>query len=183
LKKTNNNNEQKCNEQKCNEQKKETDNIRHNKNLSEKSGNESGNLYNIEERKKGRIVTFQALFNYDLSGSTKEKILKFEWVDNTVSSEGLEYAKFLTNGTFINIEEIDKHISSRLKNWSFGRISPVDKSVLRFSIFSLLYEPELPSKVIINEAIEIVKQFGSDESYKFVNGILDAVKKIRESGN
>jgi len=140
-------------------------------------------FYNIEDRKKARIIAFQALFNYDLSSTDKDTILKLDWIDPHTDQEVIEYARFLVNGAFINLESIDSVIISKLKNWRFDRISAIDRSILRFSIFSILHEDDLPTKIVINEAIEIAKQYGTDDSYKFINGILDAIKEIRESTN
>ena len=110
-------------------------------------------------------------------------ILDLKFQDgNEYSDESLEYASFLLKGTIENLCEIDDIIKSKLRNWDFNRISNIDKAILRFSIFSMLFENDLPEKVIINEAVEIVKNFGSEDSYKFVNGILDAVKRSKEKG-
>lgn len=131
-------------------------------------------------RREGRIVAFQALFAYDFSKKPIDDLLKFDWLDINYSSESLEYAKFLIKGTIENIELIDSNIKSRLRNWDFERISIIDKSILRFSIYSLIFEKKLSKNIIINEAIEIVKLYGTQDSYKFVNGILDAIKKSEE---
>ncbi len=136
----------------------------------------------IHHRRDGRILAFQAIFSYDFNSRPVEELLKFDWLESPYSNESVEYAAFLIRGTLENLEKIDETIRSKLINWDFSRISNIDKAILRFSIFSMLFENDLPEKVIINEAIEIVKQFGSDDSYKFVNGILDAVKKSKKPG-
>ncbi len=135
-----------------------------------------------EKRRDGRILAFQALFAYDYDKKPVEEILNFNWQDNEYSQESISYAYFLIKGTIENLSTIDTLIKSKLKNWDFNRISNIDKAILRFSIFSMLFEKDLPEKVIINEAVEIVKNFGSEDSYKFVNGILDAVKQFKEKG-
>jgi N utilization substance protein B len=136
----------------------------------------------IKHRREGRILAFQAIFSYDFNPVSTDDLLRFDWLESPYSKESFEYAAFLIKGTIENLETRDNTIKSKLINWDFARIASVDKAILRFSIFSLLFEKELPEKVIINEAIEIVKQFGSDDSYKFVNGILDAVKKSKKPG-
>jgi transcription antitermination protein NusB len=132
-------------------------------------------------KREGRIIAFQALFAYDFHEIPIDDIIKFDWLEKELDETALEYAKFLISGTIENIKTIDDIIKSKLRNWDFERISSIDKAILRFSIFSIMHEKELPEKIIINEAIEIVKEFGSDESYKFVNGILDAIRKSKES--
>jgi transcription antitermination protein NusB len=130
-------------------------------------------------KREGRVIAFQGLFSYDFNQNKLEDILKFDWLEENCSKPSLDYAKFLIEGTINNLEFIDNIIREKLRNWDFNRISSIDKAILRFSIFSLMNEKELSEKIIINEAIEIVKEFGTEESYKFVNGILDAVKKSR----
>jgi N utilization substance protein B len=132
-------------------------------------------------KREGRIIAFQALFAYDFHELPLDDILKFDWLEKETDRTSLDYAMFLISGTISNLESIDGIIKSKLRNWDFERISSIDKAILRFSIFSIIYEKELPEKIIINEAIEIVKEFGSDESYKFVNGILDAIRKSKDS--
>ena len=136
----------------------------------------------IKNRRKARIIAFQSLFSYDFYKKPIKELMKFDWQEEEYSENTLLYASFLIKGTIENLDIIDNEIKSRLRNWEFDRISNIDKAILRFSIFSMLFEKDLPEKVIINEAIEIVKDFGSGDSYKFINGILDAVKRSKESG-
>ena len=137
-------------------------------------------IYLIEERKKGRIIAFKALFAYDFSKEDIESLLDFSWTEENISDIAMGYARFLIEGTIKNIDKIDSIIKEKSKNWDFCRISYVDRAILRFSIFSLLFEKDLDYKIAIDEAIEIAKVFGTDDSYRFVNGILDAVKKDKK---
>ena len=134
----------------------------------------------FKDRRDGRIIAFQSIFSYDFDNKKTDDIFKFEWVTEQLNKVALEYAKFLITGTLTNIGEIDEIIKSKLKNWEIGRISSVDKAILRFSIFSLLNEDDLDEKIIINEAIEIAKIFGNEDSYKFINGILDAIRHTKK---
>lgn len=136
--------------------------------------------YSIKSRREGRVLAFQSLFSYGFDYKDLESLLKFDWIEEDYSKESLEYAKLLVKGTLNNIDEIDKVIKSKLKNWDYERISNIDKAILRFATFSLLFEQGIPEKVVINEAVEIVKKFGTEESYKFINGILDAIKRNKE---
>lgn len=135
-----------------------------------------------QKRREGRIIAFQTLFAYDFNHKIPEDLLKWDWLEEKYPAESKEYAQFLVKGTIENIDFIDNKIKSKLKNWDFDRISNIDKAILRFSIFSMFFEIELPEKVIINEAVEIVKNFGTEESYKFINGILDALKRSKNTG-
>lgn len=145
------------------------------------SKNTSNKTDFIQKRREGRIIAFQAIFSYDFNKKSLEDLLNFDWFEEEYSTEGFDYARYLVKGTIENIDFIDSKIKSKLRNWDFERISNIDKAVLRFSIFSMFFEKDLPEKVIINEAVEIVKNFGSEESYKFVNGMLDALKRSKES--
>ncbi len=134
------------------------------------------------DKRNGRIIALQSLFVYDFSSNNGiDEILKFDWLNKEeYSNESFEYAIYLITGTIKNIELIDSIIRSKLKNWDFQRIASVDKAILRFSIFSILFEKDLSKKIIINEAIELSKIFGSEDSYRFVNGILDAIREFEK---
>ncbi len=131
----------------------------------------------INERKKGRIIAFKTLFSYDFDKKDLNTLLNFSWLEEKASDIAIFYATFLIEGTIKNIDYIDSLIKEKSKNWEFPRISYVDRAILRFSIFSLLFEKDLDHKIVIDEAIEIAKTFGTDDSYRFINGILDAIKK------
>jgi N utilization substance protein B len=87
------------------------------------------------------------------------------------------FALELVEGTVSKKEEIDKLIKDRLKNWEFERIANVDKNILRFATYELLFRDDIPIAVTINEAIEIAKEYSGKEAGKFINGILDNIKK------
>lgn len=79
-------------------------------------------------------------------------------------------------GTIENITEIDKAIQANLDNWVIERLNSVDKAILRLSVYSLLYQKDTPPPIVIDEAINLAKGFGTDDSYKFVNAVLDSIK-------
>ncbi|MHB1660637.1 MAG: transcription antitermination factor NusB [bacterium] len=84
----------------------------------------------------------------------------------------------IVRGTLSNLEKIDNLIKALSKNWTIERMSRVDRNILRLSVYEILFHFEIPKNVAINEAIEIAKKFGNDESPSFINGILDAAVKI-----
>ncbi len=94
-------------------------------------------------------------------------------------AEIFDFLSFIVKGTLVNLEKIDEVIKKISKNWTIERMSRVDRNLLRLSIYEIIYEPETPKNVIINEAVEIAKKYGNDESPAFVNGILDAAVKIK----
>ncbi len=129
-------------------------------------------------RRLGRILALSSLYQYEITGEKIEKIMEFDWFGKEIPEEAETFAKTLIKGTIENLEKIDSLIKSYSQNWSFDRISPVDKSILRFSIYSLIYlNKEIPPTVTINEAVELAKKYGSEKSYKFVNGLLDKIYK------
>ncbi len=131
-------------------------------------------------RRKGRVIAFQTVFSWDANKSSLEELLKFQWLDSDdykKSQNALDFARLLAAGTVENIDIVDSTINENLVNWKFSRLSRVDLAILRISVYSLLFRDEIPRKVTIDEAVDIAKSYGSDESYKFVNGVLDSIKK------
>lgn len=141
-------------------------------------------------RRKGRILAFQALYSWDVSESSLEDLLTFSWnqkdSDNQDNKEELSknsteeqtFASLIIAGTIQKIEEIDKLIESHLSsNWSLERINKVTLAILRTSIYELKYQPDSQSKIVIDEAVNIAKEFGTDDSYKFINAVLDKIGK------
>ena len=132
-------------------------------------------------RRKGRIIAFQALYSWDVSGMELDDLLKFEWVsDETkerMDDESDAFTRLLISGTIENCAEIDEVIKKHLINWDFERLNKVDLAILRISVYSLLYQKDIHPTIIIDEAVDISKDFGTDDSYKFVNAVLDNVRK------
>lgn len=131
----------------------------------------------IGNRRKARILAFQALYSYDISASHLEDLFQYDWVKEDLSDDIKTFSSFLVKGAVDNLEEIDGYIRGSLQNWDFDRLEKVSLAILRMSIYALIYQKDIPPKVVIDEAVEITKEFGTDESYRFVNGILDNIKK------
>jgi len=110
-----------------------------------------------------------------------EDLLKFEWVSpetkKRMDEESDTFTRLLISGTIENCGEIDEVIKKHLINWDFERLNKVDLAILRISVYSLLFQKDIHPTIIIDEAIDISKEFGTDESYKFVNAVLDNVRK------
>jgi N utilization substance protein B len=134
------------------------------------------------KRRKTRELALQILFRLDLGQENlTDKMLEGFLNDNAASEDIKEYTRILVKGTVDNTKEIDRIISEYSENWSIDRMASVDRNILRFSIYELLQRYEIPSSVIINEAIEIAKKYGTEESGSFINGILDTIaKEIRK---
>ena len=129
------------------------------------------------KRRKSREIALQSLYMFETNHPDLASILDFTWVEEVPDDDTLLFAEKLVQGTIHNISEIDDIIKRYTKNWKFDRIETIDKTVLRMSIYSLLFQKDIPAPVTINEGIELAKIFGGENSGTFVNGILDTVRK------
>jgi N utilization substance protein B len=91
--------------------------------------------------------------------------------------EAFEYAQDLVRGTLDNLERIDEMIRGQADNWRLERMPPVDRNILRLAVYEMLHERDIPKLVVLDEAIELAKKFGSEQSGRFVNGLLDGLLK------
>jgi N utilization substance protein B len=133
-------------------------------------------------RRAIREKVLQALYAYELSQEPVDQIFDYLFGEIKNESDALEFAKQLIYKVIENQKEIDAHIKSKVENWEFSRIALIDRLVLRMAICELLCFSDIPPKVSINEAIEIAKKYSTENSGKFVNGVLDAVlEDLRES--
>jgi len=128
-------------------------------------------------RRKARELALQMLYQYDLSANPPAQIVEtFEELQKSKPNTR-EFAVKIFNGTVDNLEKIDEMIVAQADNWRISRMAVVDRNIIRMSIYELLNEQETPKLVIIDEAIEIGKKFGTQKSSQFINGILDGILK------
>jgi len=132
-------------------------------------------------RRKGRILAFQALYSFDVGSIDLQSLLTFSWVEDSMlekmGEESLTFARLLIKGTVDNLPVIDEKIKANLCNWDFDRLNRVDLAILRISVYPLLFQKDIHPTIIIDEAIDISKEFGSGESFKFINAVLDNIQK------
>lgn len=104
---------------------------------------------------------------------------------DTLDDASFEYARALVEGTVEHGDEIDKLIRQQAVNWRLERMSAVDRNILRLAVYELMYESDVPKVVILDEAIELAKRFGAEDSGRFVNGLLDGLlkKKVQAGGS
>jgi transcription antitermination protein NusB len=134
----------------------------------------------VGKRREGREAAVQFLFQDDLNKSGAEALaasLEEFWTLRESSARTRQFATELIHGVMQNHEPIDERIKKVTANYELHRIAPVDRNILRVAIYEMLYTSEVPPVVCINEAIEIAKRFGSEDSGRFVNGILDKLKE------
>jgi N utilization substance protein B len=99
--------------------------------------------------------------------------------DRVDVDEALTYAQTLVEGTLGHLEEIDELIRRQAEHWRLERMPAVDRNILRLAVFEFLYETDVPKLVILDEAIELAKEFGTEQSGRFVNGVLDGILKTQ----
>jgi len=127
-------------------------------------------------RRRGREAAVQFLYASDLEGALLEgQNLDRFWTLCTAKPAGREFAQKLVHGLLTRLEEIDALLAGIIENYDFNRLAAVDRNILRLATYELLYLEDVPPRVAINEAIEIAKAFGSSESGRFVNGVLDRI--------
>ncbi|HXF93890.1 MAG TPA: transcription antitermination factor NusB [Nitrospiraceae bacterium] len=125
-------------------------------------------------RRKARERAIQVLYQYDVHGKGGEWLDEF-WKHYPEKEDVRAFADRLIEGVLSHREELDVLIGAYAANWKVSRMPIVDRNILRTGLFELLWLPEVPAKVTINEAIELAKSFGDEEASKFVNGVLDQV--------
>jgi N utilization substance protein B len=145
-------------------------------------------------RRNGRVIAFQALYSWDVSKSSLDDLLTFSWLQkdaeieagvqeqetelSETAKEERTFASLIIAGTISHIDEIDKLIENHLSaSWSMDRISRVALAILRTSIYELLFQNGAEAKIVIDEAVNIAKDFDTDDSYKFINAVLDKIGK------
>ncbi|HUU49804.1 MAG TPA: transcription antitermination factor NusB [Nitrospinota bacterium] len=129
------------------------------------------------KRRRSREEALKIIYQYEIAREDIEEILRRYWTYNSLSDDIVSFATDLVRGTIQYIEDIDQKIEKYSDNWSLDRIGAVELGILRIAIYELIYRDDIPPKVSINEAIEIEKKFGSEDSSTFINGILDKVKR------
>ncbi|MFN8545887.1 MAG: transcription antitermination factor NusB [Candidatus Binatia bacterium] len=129
-------------------------------------------------RRAGRELALQALYQLDMTESEDPRELGLFWSYFDRPAEVQAFAQELVDGTLRQRERIDKLIAESAEHWRLPRLSKVDLNLLRLATYELLDRPEIPSSVTLNEAVEIARRFGSDDSASFVNGVLDHIAGV-----
>ncbi|HLR34353.1 MAG TPA: transcription antitermination factor NusB [Tissierellales bacterium] len=123
-------------------------------------------------RKLAREETMKLLYQMDMNNNYTTEVADLYIELNDFQKDEIEYINHAVDIILNNLEEIDLEIENYIKGWRLHRLAKIDLAILRISIYELLYRKDIPVEVSINEAIEIAKKFSTDESSKFINGIL-----------
>lgn len=131
----------------------------------------------MRKRTRAREFALQLLYQYEMNQETLQDLFARFWEENEeAESDVREYAEKLAAGTVEHLKLLDEIIVRYAENWHLSRMAVIDRNILRFAAYELLYLPdEIPPKVAINEAVNIAKKFSQEEAGKFVNGILDKI--------
>jgi len=139
----------------------------------------------MASRRKGRILAFQALYFWESNRGAEEvpvqELVGFAWLEEEkrvrLDEDTAAFSRTLIAGTIENIGEIDGMIAKHLENWDMTRLNRVDLAILRISAYTLMFQNSIPPTITIDEAIGISREFGTDDSFKFINGVLDSIRK------
>ena len=129
-------------------------------------------------RRRARALALQALYEVDSVGHEVEGVLTRLLAQGGLSEENANFTRELVSGVIQNREKIDLNIQSLAPAWPLEQIPAVDRNILRLAIFEILLDNKVPVKVAINEAVELAKTFGGDNSSRFVNGVLGSVSGL-----
>jgi transcription antitermination factor NusB len=130
----------------------------------------------MRKRTKARELALQAIYQFDLRGDEVRADVDDLLARATEDAEILEFARALFEGAWLKRSDIDKAIEAAARNWEMRRMAAIDRNILRLATYELLYRPEIPPLVTINEAIDLAKKFSTKKSGHFVNGILDHIR-------
>jgi len=122
------------------------------------------------------------LFQIDMAGGAPADVYPHFWKEHETEIEVREFAQGLVEGVMREREALDRIIAGSADNWRIERMAVVDRNILRVAVYELAWLPDTPSVVVLDEAIEVGKKYGSEQSGSFINGILDAVRKRIDRG-
>ncbi len=141
----------------------------------------------MRKRTLAREYVLKILYQFEMSQAPLEEVLTQFWSWNQAHPEVREFTERIVRGTSEHLTEIDQKIVQYTENWQLHRMAVLDRNILRYSVYELLFVDEIPPKVTINEAVDIAKKYSQDDAGKFVNGILDKINhsesiELKKSG-
>lgn len=136
----------------------------------------------MSRRRKAREIALQTLYAEEMSGACWRAAFRDNVERRKPSEEAVEYAERLVERVIEEKPQLDERLKRRLQNWELERVSVIDRTILRIALAELIHCPEVPTNVIMDEAIEIAKKFSSADAGKFVNGVLDALAREVRGG-
>jgi transcription antitermination protein NusB len=135
----------------------------------------------LTARRRAREAALQMLYQWEVGRASAYEAIATYWpahdVEQPLTSALRDFANALVRGTIDRVKEIDGLLSAHADNWRVERMAVIDRLILRLAVYEFLADPETPSRVIINEALELARTYSGEEAVGFVNGVLDSVKK------
>jgi N utilization substance protein B len=139
----------------------------------------------MASRRKGRILAFQALYCWDSNQVPVSELLDFSWLESeklaSLDQSIAAFSRALIAGTIENIKAVDRTITDHLQNWDISRLNRVDLAIIRMSAYTLMFQSDIAPSIVIDEAIGISKEFGTDDSFRFINGVLDSIRRTLQA--
>ena len=133
------------------------------------------------KRRRSRETALKLLYALDVTEISVDELLQASWIQTFVPEAVREFSVALVAGVMAHCDEIDTLVQEWSMNWSLDRIGIIERNILRFAIYELVFLPDIPPNVTINEAVEVAKRYGTDEAPSFINGILDRIKQELEA--
>ena len=132
------------------------------------------------KRHKARTIALQALYEVDSVGRSPTNAVERLLEGTDLSPDISEFSRALVDGAVKNREEIDQNIEKYAPAYPVEQLAIIDRNILRLAIFEILFDNRVPVKVVVNEAVELAKTFGSGSSAKFINGVLGSVSAVAD---
>ena len=132
-------------------------------------------------RHAAREKAFQVIYQMDLNETALDFALESVLEEAELDAEAADFCRALAEGTLENRPAIDETIKQHTENWKLERMPSVDRNILRLAAYELLYCPEVPDKVAIDEAIELAKLYSDDKAPRFINSVLDKILKAKQA--
>jgi N utilization substance protein B len=129
-------------------------------------------------RRRARAIILQALYEIDSASHNAQEVVSHLLSDKELSEDNNVFVRETVSGVIRNKQQLDEHIKRFAPAWPISQLSSVDRNILRLAIFELLFDNKVPVSIAINEAVELAKKFGSDNSARFVNGVLSSVSTL-----
>jgi transcription antitermination protein NusB len=132
-------------------------------------------------RRRAREIALQVLYQLDIESSEAKEVLDLYWENFKPTVKAREFCQRLVKGVLQNQDSIDQLIQENAENWTLKRMAVIDRNILRLATYEFLHCPDIPFKATLNEAIELAKKYGTDDSGGFINGILDKIHSLVNS--
>jgi N utilization substance protein B len=129
-------------------------------------------------RRKAREIALQMLYQMEVNPGEPREALELFWKGLSASQPVKEFVNRIVTGVHVRQDEIDTLLARHSEHWRLDRMDRVDKSILRMGVFEIMFCDDIPVKVAMNEAVNLGKKFGAEESGAFINGILDKISKV-----